>query len=103
MNFNRTSPVAHLIPPANTFISHPIDWISQCVQVFKLHTQRTSEETAERRRKKVEDVEKRRRYRKAHGLEKDQASESTSLDDSEGVYSDFEGRRRPIKKWFGIW
>ena len=69
VNFNRTSPFAHLIPPANTFLAHPFDWISQFIQVFKLHTQRISEETAERRRKRVEDVQKRKQYRRAHGLD----------------------------------
>jgi hypothetical protein len=39
------------------------------LEVFKLHTEHNSAETAERRKRKVEDVQKRAEYRKAHGLE----------------------------------
>jgi hypothetical protein len=89
-----------------------------------MHMQHNSEVTAERRRKKVEDVAKRAAYRKAHGLEGEKGlggwtSKESSVamvagDPTEekignvetvkqGEYVDFEGRRRPIKKWFGIW
>ena len=137
-NFLRTSPFAHLLPSANTFLSHPVDWIAQYIEVYKLHTIRISEETAERRRKKVEDVKKRSLYRKAHGLEKEQGlgrwmaksdnellkaasnidgAVGSEVDDaspirrdapktdgaSEAVYTDWEGNRKPIKKWLGIW
>lgn len=137
-NFHRTSPFTHLLPPAKAFPSHPLDWISQYIEVYKLHTARISEETAEKRRKKVEDVQKRGHYRKAHGLDKEQgwggwtaksddellgpalrtdeaignkvprpssavAVAPTASDREEAVYVDWEGRKKPVKKWFGIW
>lgn len=93
-----------------------------------MHLAYVSAETAERRKQKVEDVRKRSEYRKAHGLDKEGVFGSwTAKSDSEtmgpalreggtggevvgmaageeqGVYTDFEGRRRPVKKWLGIW
>ncbi|MCJ1400277.1 hypothetical protein MMC11_003481 [Xylographa trunciseda] len=138
-NFRRTSPYANLLPSSDTFFSHPIDFISQCVEVYKMHTAYISAATAERRKKRVEDVQKRAQYRKAHGLDNEQglggwtakadqemmgpslktegavgveldagsglklgraANESTAQDNE---YVDWEGRKKPIKKWFGIW
>lgn len=104
-----------------------------------MHTVHISAVTAERRKKKVEDVSKRAQYRKAHGLDKDEGFGSwTAKTDEEmlgpalktdtavgveadagsglklrravdedtaqsGVYVDWEGRKKPIKKWLGIW
>ncbi len=133
-NFYRTSPFTELLPRANTFLSNPIAFVSQYLEVYKLHTAHVSAETAERRRKKLEDVEKRRAYRKAHGLEIDRgwpfyggesapdvsskAKKSESSTEGgvagepaataggashETAFADFEGRRRPVKKWLGIW
>ena len=103
-----------------------------------MHVDHHSLETAERRRKKLEDLQKRAAYRKAHGLEKPQgfggwltkpdeessvsvtmagdtpatalatveSSGSTnerSVPQEKNAYVDWEGRRRPIKKWLGIW
>ena len=100
--------------------------------------------TAERRRKHLEDVAKRRMYRKAHGLEAttgfaqylvqedddddesveegkaDTQSSSAGIPSTENAtenaiknatekagrdvtYADWEGRKRPVKKWLGIW
>ena len=96
-----------------------------------MHTAYISAQTAERRKKKVEDVQKRAEYRKAHGLDKEEgfggwtarkdeevlgpglraadrvvnegegAGEGEAADS--GVNTDFEGRRKPVKKWLGIW
>lgn len=90
-------------------------------------------QTAEHRRQKVEDVRKRAEYRKAHGLDKqglfgwdvkedDQVMGPAVREGGEGAleevvesqvllegqaqedgYKDFEGKRRPVKKWLGIW
>ena len=114
-----------------------------------MHTARISAETAERRKKRVDDVQKRAAYRRAHGLEGETGlggwtakgddevaaspsaastitgagnSESTLRDNeatavgmaaAEGVvgigdveensFVDFDGKRRKVKKWFGIW
>lgn len=136
--FYRTSTVAHLIPPKDTFFSSPISYIAQCFKVYKLHTEQITIQTDERRRKKLEDVEKRRLYRQAHGMgtmgldsiftkknTPDSSSEGSSsgaeetnpiednlvgqsvvsLGEASGqpTYVDWEGKRKPVKKWFGIW
>lgn len=88
--------------------------------------------TREKRHQRIADAEKRRQYRIAHGLEEpDQAGARdgptpAAVDDQspvapgadrpqenddcqeaaaagENVYRDFEGRKRPVKKWLGIW
>ncbi|KAF3011516.1 hypothetical protein E8E14_009011 [Neopestalotiopsis sp. 37M] len=74
--FNATSPYADMIPPISEFPSHPIDYIGTCFHVLRLHEEHISAVTAEKRRRKVEDVAKRNEYRKAHGLESAQGIES---------------------------
>ena len=105
---------------------------------------RTSAETAEKRKKDVEDVQKRSTYRRAHGLESDDSqglggwtarsdeevsspslrvdgpiirkpaldipnehSESSTVtphdDHKDSLYLDWEGKKKPVKKWLGIW
>jgi len=44
------------------------------MEVYRMHTDYISAQTAERRKQKVEDVRKRSDYRKAHGLESDSDS-----------------------------
>lgn len=126
------------------FFSHPIAFLSRYAQVYNLHSQYISIQTAEYRKNKVDDVRKRAEYRKAHGLNeaegvfggwsaRDDKSEgqvkskegealaavgnemavgkeskalAAAAVDKEGaeeMYTDFEGRRKPIKKWLGIW
>lgn len=89
-----------------------------------MHSEHTTQQTAERRKRNLEDVEKRKAYRRAHGLEKGEEpnegitaasaaavpTEGQAPGQTEGgtgtgeeEYVDFERRRRPIKKWFGIW
>ncbi|MCJ1359125.1 MAG: hypothetical protein MMC33_009125 [Icmadophila ericetorum] len=132
MNFLTTSPVKDLIPSKSLFLQHPFAYMSQCWSVYRLHVEKTSEEAAERRRKKLEDVRKRNAYKKAHALDGGDGkwkvrSEGEGLimegegaaggAGAEGVvdgavgapaggengYTDFEGKRRPVKKWLGIW
>lgn len=90
-----------------------------------MHVQHTSVQTREKRMQRVEDAEKRRQYRVAHGLEEEPAAEpagegAAAVDDQspvargsseqgqgqqvgDGEYVDWEGKRRPVKKWLGIW
>ena len=101
-----------------------------------MHTAYVSEQTAEHRRQKVEDVRKRSEFRKAHGLEGDKSENvlggwtvksdgevmGPGMKESggegpldreirvkreeaarEGEFVDFEGKRRPVRKWLGIW
>lgn len=143
-NFHRSTPFVDMLPSAREFWSHPFKFAATYGHVYKLHTEYVSAETAEKRKKKVDDVQKRSRYRKAHGLENEQdlggwtaKTDAESLgpalpsqdvpgrvegpsgnkivtnaaeDESKSVpsaaedqYVDFEGKRRPIKKWLGIW
>ncbi|KAL2872804.1 uncharacterized protein BJX67DRAFT_19009 [Aspergillus lucknowensis] len=128
-NFKQSSPYAHLLPPWSGLLSHPIDTISQALSVFRMHVQHTSIETREKRLRRVEDAEKRRQFRVAHGLEEPSEAELKSksksgaegesvggVDDQSpvavevqvqgqgnGEYVDWEGKRRPVKKWLGIW
>lgn len=129
-NLQRTSPYASDLPPGSLFFRHPFRFISQYFEVYKMHTAYISAQTAERRRKKVEDVQKRAEFRKAHGMDSDEGfggwtakSDSERLGpaletgaagagamveerataDEKGVYTDFEGRRKPVRKWLGIW
>ncbi|KAF6230405.1 hypothetical protein HO133_004747 [Letharia lupina] len=57
------------LPTAGDFLSQPLTAFWQAVEVFKLETAKTSAETAEKRRRSVEDVQKRNAYRIAHGLQ----------------------------------
>ncbi|KAL4933401.1 uncharacterized protein BDV17DRAFT_251830 [Aspergillus undulatus] len=129
-NFKATSPFAHLLPPWSGLLSHPIDTISQALSVFRMHVQHTSMETREKRKRRVEDAEKRRQFRVAHGLEEpseadlggrkegqnqgvvgevvdDQSPVAVEAQGNDNVqsdeYVDWEGKRRPVKKWLGIW
>ena len=91
-----------------------------------MHTAAMSAETAERRKKVVDDVQKRGEYRKKHGLEHEgiggwtakpnegnlQSSTSTNgangglvLEESESIEVEqrVQRSRKPLKKWLGIW
>ena len=136
-----------MLPAGKEFWSHPFKFIATYGHVYKLHTDYITAETAERRKKNVDDVQKRSRYRKAHGLEDEQGlggwtvrsdvePESSATHDQgpsnqvnappneaaspiaieaepsatpraagsdQSGYVDFEGRRRPVKRWLGIW
>ncbi|KAI0101863.1 hypothetical protein GGR51DRAFT_305479 [Nemania sp. FL0031] len=68
-NFQAKSPFADMIPPIAEFPRHPFQYIGVCIDVLRMHEEHESAQTAEKRRRKVEDVTKRNEYRKAHGLE----------------------------------
>ena len=51
------------------FLAHPFSFLARYWEVYQMHVDHVSAETAERRKQKVEDVRKRSEYRKAHGLE----------------------------------
>ncbi|KAK7753853.1 hypothetical protein SLS62_004219 [Diatrype stigma] len=68
-NFQAKSPFADLIPPLSELWRHPVQYAGVCVDVLRMHEEHESIATAERRRRRVDDVAKRNEYRKAHGLE----------------------------------
>ena len=117
-NFKRDSPFAHMLPSWGETFVHPITSTKMFFQVVRLNTEYTGVQTAERRKQRVEDVQKRAEYRKAHGLDQDEGiggwtakSDQDSLgpslevgDGSVGVEQQVERQKRPpIKKWLGIW
>jgi hypothetical protein len=65
-----------------------------------MHTEHASLETAEKRKRRVDDVEKRREYLVAHGLEApgpgDKVAGANGEEGGEVV------QRKP-KRWLGIW
>ncbi|KAI1257780.1 hypothetical protein MGN70_000824 [Eutypa lata] len=68
-NFQAKSPYADLIPPLSELPRHPFQYAGVCVDVLRMHEEHESAVTAEKRRRRVDDVQKRNDYRKAHGLE----------------------------------
>ena len=125
-NFKQTSPVAHLLPSWSGLLTSPFSTVGQVVTVMKMHSEHVTLESSERRKRGLADVDKRKEYRKAHGLEPDDgeaeadaaaADDNSPTNDTAGgsvVAADAAGagavnedgserRRRPIKKWFGIW
>ncbi|PLB55700.1 hypothetical protein P170DRAFT_400033 [Aspergillus steynii IBT 23096] len=121
--FKRRSPFAHLLPSWSGLVWHPIDTISQALSVYRMDVQHNSLETRQKRQRRVEDAEKRRQYRVAHGMEEPSAEDKEGGSAAEGdaelvgvdeqspvaveeqakEFVDWEGRRRPVKKWLGIW
>ncbi|MCJ1274754.1 hypothetical protein MMC21_002552 [Puttea exsequens] len=61
------------LPEAKAFLSHPLTSITQAIEVYQLEVARESAEVGKNRNKKVEDVMKRSTYRRAHGLEDENA------------------------------
>ena len=56
------------LPDAKSILAHPIISLSQAFEVWKMDVARTTAETQERRKRDLEDVQKRNTYRKAHGM-----------------------------------
>jgi len=68
-DFVHKTPYYDLLPPNSMLFAHPVTFFYRWAEVYQMHVNYVSQETAERRRQKVEDVQKRSEYRKAHGLE----------------------------------
>ncbi|KAJ5923732.1 hypothetical protein N7454_008977 [Penicillium verhagenii] len=117
-NFKATSPFAHLLPSWSGLLTSPIDTVSQALSVYRMHVQHESMRVREKRHARIEDAEKRRQYRVAHGLEEPaeeekEGQQAVVVDDQspiavdaapvQGEYVDFEGNKKPLKKWLGIW
>jgi hypothetical protein len=128
-NFKRTSKFADMLPNASDLFFHPIQWTRTVIEVLRLHTAAVAAESQERRKQKVDDVQKRAEYRKAHGLETEAFGGWTAKTDAEnmGPAMNTDGRvpnvvddaspiamepqggdvaqqqKKPLKKWLGIW
>ncbi|EXJ54168.1 hypothetical protein A1O7_09505 [Cladophialophora yegresii CBS 114405] len=79
-SFVRTSPYAHLLPSISSFPLHPIEYIRETLSVLRLHIEYETQRTNESRQQKILDAQKRRLYRRAHGLEDLNADEDQGID-----------------------
>ncbi|KAK4507715.1 hypothetical protein PRZ48_001450 [Zasmidium cellare] len=68
-DFLNNTPYLDLLPPNSLFLSHPLQFLGRWIEVYNMHVQYVSKQTAEMRKQKVDDVKKRSEYRKAHGIE----------------------------------
>lgn len=121
-NFQRTNPFADMMPPWTHFFIHPISFWQTWIEILRLNTARMTAETQEKRTQKVEDVQKRAEYRKAHGLDKDEGfggwtaktdkeliGPAIPLGDATGKEGEpaeeqvAGGKKPPVRKWLGIW
>ncbi|KIV97733.1 hypothetical protein PV10_01444 [Exophiala mesophila] len=78
--FLKTSPYGHLIPPISQFLFHPINYITESLSIIRLHIDYTTEKTNASRQQKILDAQKRRLYRRAHGMEDLNAEEEEGID-----------------------
>jgi hypothetical protein len=79
-SFLLTSPFAHLIPPISSLPLHPINYVSEWLSTIRLHVDYNSQKTAESRREGVLDAQKRRLFRRAHGMEDLDSEEEQGID-----------------------
>jgi len=68
-DFMSNTPYTDLLPPNSMLFAHPITFFRRWAEVWQMHVAYVSAQTAERRKQKVDDVQKRSEYRKAHGQE----------------------------------
>ncbi|WPG99200.1 Hypothetical protein R9X50_00201100 [Acrodontium crateriforme] len=127
-DFLHNTPFRDILPPNDMLLAHPITYFTRFFEVYAMHVQYVSAQTAKMRQDKVDDVTKRSEYRKAHGLEDGDdklggwtAKASTDSSDAAGreggkaslplpsalesptavdteTYIDFDGKQQPIKK-----
>ncbi|KAF2159122.1 hypothetical protein M409DRAFT_71248 [Zasmidium cellare ATCC 36951] len=110
-DFLNNTPYRDLLPPNSMFWAHPFQFLARWGEVYNMHVAYVSQQTAEMRKQKVEDVKKRSEYRKAHGIEESEgilggwtARMADEVTGQGETYIDFEGKQQPAKKkWFGIW
>ena len=79
-SFLLTSPFAHLIPPISSLPLHPITYVSEWASTVRLHVDYNSQKTSEARRDGILDAQKRRLFRRAHGMEDLDAEEEQGID-----------------------
>lgn len=95
--WSKTSPYAHLIPPLGSLPFHPLDYFSELWSVYRLHLEYVTQQTAEMRRQNILDAQKRRLYRRAHGLE-DLNADEISGPDVRGLVEWDDGLTKPERE-----
>jgi hypothetical protein len=78
--FLQTSPFAHLVPPIRSLPFHPLSYVSEWASVIKMHTAYRSEIVQKKRDAEMLDTQKRRIYRRAHGMEDLERVEDQGID-----------------------
>jgi hypothetical protein len=68
-DFLHSTPYMDLLPPNSMLFAHPFTFMGRYIEVYQMHSEHVTAQTAEMRRQKVEDVKRRSEFRKAHGLE----------------------------------
>lgn len=68
-NFKQSSPFADMVPSLSDFLYHPISSGRIVVEIIRLSEAHNTAIVQEKRKRRVDDVEKRNEYRKAHGLD----------------------------------
>ncbi|KAB5582377.1 hypothetical protein GE09DRAFT_1211028 [Coniochaeta sp. 2T2.1] len=68
-NFKHTSPFADMVPRPSDFLYHPITSVRTVVEIVRLSEARNTAIVMEKRKRRVDDVDKRNEYRKAHGID----------------------------------
>ena len=69
MSFLQTTIYRDQLPSWSDLFTRPFSSVIQFVQVYKLHVAHESEVVAQKRRRKLEDVEKRKEFLREHGVE----------------------------------
>ena len=65
----QTSPFAHLLPRIESLFWHPATYIQDAWGVYKLHKEYEAQQVYAKRQNIIMDAQKRRLFRRAHGME----------------------------------
>lgn len=68
-NFIHSTPYKDMLPPNSMFFAHPWQFLRRYWDIYDLTTAYNTQQVMERRKAKIDDVQKRSNYRKAHGLD----------------------------------
>ncbi|KAK2873710.1 hypothetical protein FQN49_002149 [Arthroderma sp. PD_2] len=103
-NFMVNSPYGHLLPPWSGLLTGPISTIRQFFTVLKMDAQHTTMISKEKRKMAVDDIDKRKEYRIAHGLEKDDRENADGTEvEGNAVGGEGTASMKNPKRWLGIW
>jgi len=69
MSFLTTTPYRDQLPSGSDFFNRPFSALGQFTDVYKRHVAYETELVASKRRKKLEDAQKRKEFLKEHGVE----------------------------------
>lgn len=78
--FIKTSPFGHLLPSLSAIFYHPLSFIQDALSVLRLHQDYITEKVEYERARNILDAQKRRIYRRAHGMEDLDRDEDQGVD-----------------------